>query len=74
MEPGTIVGLNRPEGGFVLPEPPPSRVLFLTARSGITPVRAMLHDILAGGAGGGEGGFCGGSSSRVRIVPGVRLG
>jgi ferredoxin-NADP reductase len=47
-EPGTIVDLARPEGEFVLPEPPPSRVLFLTAGSGITPVRAMLHSLLTG--------------------------
>jgi ferredoxin-NADP reductase len=45
--PGTILGLARPEGEFVLPEPPPPRVLFLTAGSGITPVRAMLHRLLA---------------------------
>jgi ferredoxin-NADP reductase len=42
-EPGTIVGLARPEGEFVLPDPPPARLLFLTAGSGITPVRAMLR-------------------------------
>ena len=42
-EPGTIVGLARPEGDFVLPDPPPARLLFLTAGSGITPVRAMLR-------------------------------
>jgi ferredoxin-NADP reductase len=41
-EPGMIVGLARPEGDFVLPDPPPPRLLFLTAGSGITPVRAML--------------------------------
>jgi ferredoxin-NADP reductase len=51
--PGTIVGLARPEGEFVLPEPPPSRLLFLTAGSGITPVRAMLHSLLTGAAAGG---------------------
>ena len=45
--PGTILGLGRPEGEFVLPEPPPPRVLFLTAGSGITPVRPMLHALLA---------------------------
>ncbi|SEG24587.1 Ferredoxin-NADP reductase [Thermomonospora echinospora] len=47
---GTILGLGRPEGEFVLPEPPPSRLLFLTAGSGITPVRPMLHGLLAHGA------------------------
>jgi ferredoxin-NADP reductase len=46
--PGTIVGLARPEGEFVLPDPPPPRLLFLTAGSGITPVRAMLHQLFPG--------------------------
>ncbi|GAA4620243.1 NADPH oxidoreductase [Actinoallomurus vinaceus] len=44
--PGMIVHLTRPDGEFVLPEPPPRRLLFLTAGSGITPVRAMLHGLL----------------------------
>jgi ferredoxin-NADP reductase len=47
-QPGTIVGLARPEGEFVLPDPPPPRLLFLTAGSGITPVRAMLHHLFPG--------------------------
>jgi stearoyl-CoA 9-desaturase NADPH oxidoreductase len=47
-KPGTIVHLAGPDGEFVLPEPPPPRLLFLTAGSGITPVRAMLHGLLAG--------------------------
>ncbi|MQY28200.1 ferredoxin reductase [Nocardia aurantia] len=40
---GTIVRLAAPQGGFVLPEPPPAKALFLTAGSGITPVMAMLR-------------------------------
>ena len=48
--PGTIVGLAGPDGEFVLPAPPPSRLLFLTAGSGITPVRAMLHGLFGGAA------------------------
>lgn len=40
---GTIVRLASPAGDFRLPEPPPPRVLFLTAGSGITPVIAMLR-------------------------------
>ncbi|MCX4092153.1 ferredoxin reductase [Nocardia sp. alder85J] len=40
---GTIVRLAAPQGGFVLPEPPPAKTLFLTAGSGITPVMAMLR-------------------------------
>ncbi|MFD7847581.1 ferredoxin reductase [Nocardia sp. NPDC004340] len=40
---GTIVRLAAPQGGFVLPDPAPRKVLFLTAGSGITPVMAMLR-------------------------------
>ncbi|MGQ4599292.1 2Fe-2S iron-sulfur cluster-binding protein [Nocardia sp. R6R-6] len=40
---GTIVRLAAPQGGFVLPYPPPEKVLFLTAGSGITPVMSMLR-------------------------------
>ncbi|PRX02725.1 UNVERIFIED_ORG: ferredoxin-NADP reductase [Actinomadura viridilutea] len=54
-EPGMIIGLGRPEGEFVLPEPPPTRVLFLTAGSGITPVMAMLDSLFAYGAAGSAG-------------------
>jgi stearoyl-CoA 9-desaturase NADPH oxidoreductase len=44
--PGTTIELAGPDGEFVLPTPPPPRLLFLTAGSGITPVRAMLHGLL----------------------------
>jgi ferredoxin-NADP reductase len=40
---GTIVRLQAPQGSFVLPEPPPARILFLTAGSGITPIISMLR-------------------------------
>lgn len=43
VKPGTVVRLQAPRGGFVLPDPPPAKVLFLTAGSGITPVMAMLR-------------------------------
>ena len=43
LEPGTVVRLAPPRGEFVLPEPPPARLLFVTAGSGITPVMAMLR-------------------------------
>ncbi|WP_169951415.1 ferredoxin reductase [Microbispora sp. H11081] len=43
--PGTLLRLARPEGAFVLPEPPPPRLLFVTAGSGITPVMAMLDGL-----------------------------
>ncbi|SIS15774.1 ferredoxin reductase [Williamsia sterculiae] len=43
LQPGTIVRLAAPQGDFVLPEPPPPAVLFVTAGSGITPVISMLR-------------------------------
>ncbi|MEO3781927.1 ferredoxin reductase [Actinocorallia sp. B10E7] len=49
-EPGTILHLSRPDGEFVLPDPLPPRLMFLTAGSGITPVMAMLRGLLAEGA------------------------
>lgn len=45
LEPGTIVRLAKPEGDFVLPDPPPAKMLFLVAGSGITPVMAMLRTL-----------------------------
>ena len=43
LPPGTIVRLAAPRGDFVLPDPPPERLLFLTAGSGLTPVMGMLR-------------------------------
>ena len=45
LEPGTIIRLAEPNGDFVLPEPPPRKILFLVAGSGITPVMAMLRTL-----------------------------
>lgn len=45
VTPGTIVHLTPAEGDFVLPDPAPQRLLFLTAGSGVTPVAAMLHSL-----------------------------
>src|SRR3954463_5503964 len=45
LEPGTIVRLALPQGEFVLPEPPPAKVLFWTGGSGITPVMSMLRTL-----------------------------
>lgn len=42
---GTIVRLASPQGVFVLPEPPPEKVLFVTAGSGITPVIGILRTL-----------------------------
>jgi ferredoxin-NADP reductase len=41
--PGTLVRLGGVEGTFVLPDPVPERLLFVTAGSGITPVMSMLR-------------------------------
>jgi stearoyl-CoA 9-desaturase NADPH oxidoreductase len=46
---GTVVHLAPAQGGFVLPEPLPARLLFVTAGSGITPVAAMLRSLAARG-------------------------
>lgn len=43
VEPGTIVRLALPQGEFVLPDPPPPKILFWTGGSGITPVMSMLR-------------------------------
>lgn len=45
LDPGTIVRLALPRGDFVLPDPPPERILFWTGGSGITPVVAMLRTL-----------------------------
>ncbi|MDT5095648.1 MAG: stearoyl-CoA 9-desaturase oxidoreductase [Mycobacterium sp.] len=45
VAPGTIVRLAAPQGNFVMPDPAPSSVLFLTAGSGITPVMSMLRTL-----------------------------
>lgn len=46
LEPGTIVRLAAPAGEFVLPDPPPAKILFLVGGSGITPVMAMLKTLV----------------------------
>lgn len=53
LAPGTIVRLAAPQGNFVLPDPPPARILFLTAGSGITPVMSMLRTLDRRSSGGG---------------------
>jgi ferredoxin-NADP reductase len=45
VRPGTIVRLGGVEGTFVLPDPLPGQLLFITAGSGITPIMSMLRDI-----------------------------
>ncbi|BBZ49156.1 ferredoxin reductase [Mycobacterium heidelbergense] len=46
VAPGTVVRLAAPRGNFVLPDPAPPSILFLTAGSGITPVMSMLRTLL----------------------------
>ena len=45
LQPGTVVRLAAPRGNFVLPDPAPAAVLFLTAGSGVTPVMSMLRTL-----------------------------
>jgi ferredoxin-NADP reductase len=54
--PGMIVGLTQAEGGFVLGDPRPQRVLLISGGSGITPVMAMLRTLCDEGF-AGEIGF-----------------
>lgn len=51
---GTIVRLASPKGDFFMPDPPPAKVLLVTAGSGITPVMAMLRSIGQRGRRGGQ--------------------
>ena len=43
LPPGTVVRLAAPRGDFVLPDPPPAKILFLTGGAGLTPVMGMLR-------------------------------
>jgi ferredoxin-NADP reductase len=43
--PGCIVGLGGVEGDFVLPDPVPEKLLFISAGSGITPIMSMLRSL-----------------------------
>jgi ferredoxin-NADP reductase len=44
-KPGTIVSLSNIEGEFVLPDPPPEKLLFISAGSGVTPIMSMLRHL-----------------------------
>ena len=46
VRPGTVVRLAAPKGNFVLPDPAPASMMFLTAGSGITPVMSMLRTLV----------------------------
>ncbi len=45
VAPGTIVRLAAPQGNFVMPDPAPAKVLFITGGSGITPAMSMLRTL-----------------------------
>src|SRR6202040_2147075 len=45
VESGTVVRLAAPKGDFALPDPPPAKLLLVTAGSGITPIMAMLRSL-----------------------------
>jgi ferredoxin-NADP reductase len=45
VRPGTIVRLGGVEGTFVLPDPLPRQLLFISAGSGITPIMSMLRSL-----------------------------
>ena len=47
-QPGLVLQLDQAAGDFVLPQPRPAKVLFLTAGSGITPVMGMLRNGVPG--------------------------
>ncbi len=47
VRPGHVLALGRAAGRFVVPDPPPTRLLMLSAGSGITPVRSILRDLHA---------------------------
>lgn len=49
VKPGTIVRLAAAKGDFALPDPPPPKILFISAGSGITPLMAMLRSLKARG-------------------------
>jgi stearoyl-CoA 9-desaturase NADPH oxidoreductase len=50
VRPGTIVRLGGVEGTFVLPNPLPRRLLFVSAGSGITPIMSMLRSLARSGS------------------------
>jgi ferredoxin-NADP reductase len=45
LKPGALVFLGGVEGVFVMPDPVPEKLLFISAGSGITPIMSMLRDL-----------------------------
>ena len=50
--PGDLVRLGGVEGTFVLPDPAPEKLLFISAGSGITPIMSMVDSLAGAGATG----------------------
>lgn len=50
ITPGTLVQLEQAAGDFVLPDPAPAKLLFITAGSGVTPIIGMLRNGATAGA------------------------
>lgn len=47
VRPGTLLGVEGPDGDFTLPDAAPAKALFVTAGTGLTPVIGMLRSRLA---------------------------
>jgi ferredoxin-NADP reductase len=47
LRPGHVLELSAPQGQFLLPDPPPAKLLMISAGSGITPVMSMLRQLVA---------------------------
>jgi ferredoxin-NADP reductase len=50
LRPGHVLELSSAQGQFVLPAELPSRLLLLSAGSGVTPVMSMLRQLMAAGS------------------------
>ena len=44
-KPGSVIRLGGVEGDFTRPDPPPDKLLFISAGSGITPIMSMLRHL-----------------------------
>jgi ferredoxin-NADP reductase len=44
-KPGAVIRLGGTEGDFVLPDPLPEKLLFISAGSGVTPIMSMLRSL-----------------------------
>jgi ferredoxin-NADP reductase len=42
---GAVIRLGGVEGDFLLPDPPPDKLLFISAGSGVTPIMSMLRSL-----------------------------